>query len=282
MFGRIANILGWAGVALVLAGVATWLFRDDLVTLRQGFALAGLVCILLYAASQWREMAATFARRPARYGALAVVSVVVVLGLLVGLNYLAEKYNKRWDLTASRDFTLSDQTRRVIASLKEPLRLLRLRPGRGHAAVPRSPGRVQPPLGQGEGRVHRPEQGSGAGAAVPDPDARHDRRRVPEARRARHQHDQRAGDHQRHHQGGAGAAAQAVLRHRPRREGSRQQRRARRLQLRPTPRCSATTTRSRPWRWRSSRTCPPTPRPSSSPARRATTWPPRSSRCAAT
>ena len=124
MFGRIANILGWAGVALVLAGVATWLFRDDLVTLRQGFALAGLACILLYAASQWREMAATFARRPARYGTLAVVSVVVVLGLLIGLNYLAEKYNKRWDLTASRDFTLSDQTRRVVASLKEPLHLL--------------------------------------------------------------------------------------------------------------------------------------------------------------
>ena len=124
MFGRIANILGWAGVALVLAGVATWLFREDLVTLRQGFALAGLVCILLYAASQWREMAATFARRPARYGALAIVSVVVVLGLLIGLNYLAEKYNKRWDLTASREFTLSDQTRRVIASLKEPLHLL--------------------------------------------------------------------------------------------------------------------------------------------------------------
>ena len=71
--------------------------------------------------ARWR---ATFAKRPARYGALAVVSVVVVLALLVGLNYLAEKYNKRWDLTASRDFTLSDQTRRVIASLKEPLRLL--------------------------------------------------------------------------------------------------------------------------------------------------------------
>jgi ABC-type uncharacterized transport system involved in gliding motility auxiliary subunit len=124
MFGRIANILGWAGVALVLAGVATWLFRDDLVTLRQGFALAGLVCILVYAASQWREMAGTFSKRPARYAVLAAVSVVVVLALLVGLNYLAEKYNKRWDLTASRDFTLSDQTRRLVGSLKEPLRLI--------------------------------------------------------------------------------------------------------------------------------------------------------------
>src|SRR6185503_880215 len=98
MFGRIANILGWAGVALVLAGVATWLVRDDLVTLRQGFAIGGLVCILIYAANQWREMGATFANRQARYGALAVASVIVVVALLVGLNYLASKYSKRWDL----------------------------------------------------------------------------------------------------------------------------------------------------------------------------------------
>ena len=32
MFGRIANILGWAGVALVLAGVATWLTRPATVS----------------------------------------------------------------------------------------------------------------------------------------------------------------------------------------------------------------------------------------------------------
>src|SRR5829696_3620537 len=124
MFGRIANILGWAGVALVLAGVATWLVRDDLVTLRQGFAIGGLVCILIYAASQWREMGATFANRQARYGALALVSVIVVVALLVGLNYLASKYSKRWDLTSAREFTLSDQTRRYVAGLKQPLKLM--------------------------------------------------------------------------------------------------------------------------------------------------------------
>jgi ABC-type uncharacterized transport system involved in gliding motility auxiliary subunit len=123
MFGRIANILGWAGVALVLAGVGIWLVRPEYIGLRQGFAIAGLVCIVLYAISQWREMAGTFTRRHVRYGSLAIVSVVLVLGLLGGVYYLADKYNKRWDLTASRDFTLSDQTRQVIASLKEPLHI---------------------------------------------------------------------------------------------------------------------------------------------------------------
>ena len=123
MFGRIANILGWAGVALVLAGVATWLTRPAMIGLRQGFAIAGLICIVIYAASQWREMTASFGKRSTRYGALAFVSLVVVVGLLAGLNYLASKYNRRWDLSSSKEFSLSDQTKRVIGSLKEPLHI---------------------------------------------------------------------------------------------------------------------------------------------------------------
>jgi ABC-type uncharacterized transport system involved in gliding motility auxiliary subunit len=121
MFARIANILGWLGVALVLAGLASCTVNPDRVPLRQGLALAGLVCILIYAVSQWREMAATMAKRQTRYGALSIASIVIVLGLLVGVNHLAKKYSKRWDLSAGRDFTLSDQTRSLIASLKEPL-----------------------------------------------------------------------------------------------------------------------------------------------------------------
>src|SRR5687767_6720556 len=101
MFTRIANILGWLGVAFVLAGVATWLTRPALVPLRQGFAIAGLVCIVIYAASQWREMAASLSKRQTRYGALSIASVLVVLILIVGLNYLAQKYSRRWDLSSA-------------------------------------------------------------------------------------------------------------------------------------------------------------------------------------
>ena len=40
--------------------------------------VAGLVCTLLYMLSQWREIGASFAGRQARFGTLAVASVVVV------------------------------------------------------------------------------------------------------------------------------------------------------------------------------------------------------------
>jgi ABC-type uncharacterized transport system involved in gliding motility auxiliary subunit len=124
MFARIANILGWAGVALVFAGFALWLLRPQMLEVRQWLGFAGLGCILVYVLSQWREMVDSFSGRQARYGSLSAISLVVVLAILVGINYIATRQNKRWDLTASQEFTLSDQTRRVIQSLKQPLKLL--------------------------------------------------------------------------------------------------------------------------------------------------------------
>ena len=51
-----------------------------------------------------------FARRQARYGALTGVSVLVVLGILIAINYIGARQNKRWDLTTNKQFSLSDQT----------------------------------------------------------------------------------------------------------------------------------------------------------------------------
>jgi ABC-type uncharacterized transport system involved in gliding motility auxiliary subunit len=124
MFARIANILGWAGVALVLAAFALWLLQPLRTGLRQGLALAGLACILVYILSQWREIADSFRGKQARYGSLSAISIVVVLAILVGINYVARRQHKRWDLTASKEYTLSDQTRRVVQDLKQPLRLI--------------------------------------------------------------------------------------------------------------------------------------------------------------
>lgn len=84
-------------------------------------AWGGLVCVLAYTIGQWREIAAIFSRRQARYGTLAATSVLVVLGILVAINYIGAKQNKRWDLTANKQFSLSDQSRNVLAKLDSPL-----------------------------------------------------------------------------------------------------------------------------------------------------------------
>ena len=121
MLKRILGLLGWLGVALVFAAVAVRFLKPELQQWYNGLAIAGLVCTLLYILSQWREVVRSFSGREARFGSLAFASIAIVLAILVGLNYLASRRNKRWDLTAGGQFTLSEQTRKVLAGLERPV-----------------------------------------------------------------------------------------------------------------------------------------------------------------
>ena len=129
MVKRILGLLGWLGVALVFAAVAIRFLKPEYQQYYNGLAIAGLVCTLLYILSQWREIGQSFSGRQARHGSLAAASVLVVLGILVAINYLSTKYNKRWDLTSARQFSLSDQSKKVLQDLKEPVRVRVFAPG---------------------------------------------------------------------------------------------------------------------------------------------------------
>ena len=118
---RFVNVLGWIGTALVVAAVATRFVKPELQHVWQRLAIAGLVVVLLYLATQWREFVAMWSRRGTRAGALTSASVLLMLGILFGLNYVATRQHKRWDLTEGGQFTLSDQSRKVLADLKAPV-----------------------------------------------------------------------------------------------------------------------------------------------------------------
>ena len=124
MLNRLFGALGWLGSILVFAAVAVWFVRSDLETLRRILAFAGLLSILLYGAGQWRQVARAFEQRQTRYGTLASTSVVLALAVMVALNYILARQNTRWDLTAAQQYSLSDQTQRVLKSLESPLRIL--------------------------------------------------------------------------------------------------------------------------------------------------------------
>lgn len=124
MANRIISIIGWIGTVLVFAAVAARFLKPDWDRYAIWGAWAGLVLVLVYTLGQWRDIARLFARRQARYGTLAATSVLVVLGILVAINYLAGRQNKRWDLTASGQFTLSEQTKKILQGLDAPLRMI--------------------------------------------------------------------------------------------------------------------------------------------------------------
>jgi len=123
---KITGIIGWIGTVLVFAAVAARLFtppwpwwNDQYATY---MAWAGLAAVLIYMAGQWRDVADFYKGRGAKYGTMSLVSIVVFVGILVAINYLSTRQNKRWDFTANQVYSLSDQTIKVLKELPEPVK----------------------------------------------------------------------------------------------------------------------------------------------------------------
>ena len=123
MLYRIVSALGWVGAVLVFASAAGRFFRPDWQNVWFWMAASGLTCVVLYMVTQWRDVARVFSHRQARYGSLALASMVLALGVLIAVNYIASRQNRRWDLTAARQFTLADQTVRILENLDAPVRI---------------------------------------------------------------------------------------------------------------------------------------------------------------
>ncbi|MBV8552103.1 MAG: GldG family protein [Acidobacteriaceae bacterium] len=61
----------------------------------------------------------TVAARQARYGATSVLYTIVVLAVLVLANWLANRYNKPFDTTSNKRYTLSQETQKIVQGLKQ-------------------------------------------------------------------------------------------------------------------------------------------------------------------
>jgi ABC-type uncharacterized transport system involved in gliding motility auxiliary subunit len=121
---RLLGVLSYVGMALVFGALAVRFLQPDWDQYAIYAAWTGLALVVLYTLGQWREIAAHFRQRNARYGALASAGIAIVLGILVAINYLSTRRNVRWDLTENRQYTLSDQTVKLLQGLTAPVRFL--------------------------------------------------------------------------------------------------------------------------------------------------------------
>jgi ABC-type uncharacterized transport system involved in gliding motility auxiliary subunit len=121
MLKQIVGVIGWVGTALVFGAVAIRFLRPEWMQYGTWLTWAGLVCILLYMAGQWRDVVSFYGRRQARYGTISIVGILVGLGIVVAVNYLATRQNKRWDLTENQAFSLSEQSVKILEGLDAPV-----------------------------------------------------------------------------------------------------------------------------------------------------------------
>jgi ABC-type uncharacterized transport system involved in gliding motility auxiliary subunit len=67
-------------------------------------------------------MATWYKSRQSKYTAYASVYIIVILAVLVAVNFLANRYDKAYDSTKNKQYSLSDQTKKVVHNLKQDVK----------------------------------------------------------------------------------------------------------------------------------------------------------------
>src|ERR1035441_10735645 len=61
--------------------------------------------------------------RQTKYTGYAAAYIVVILAVLAAVNFLGNRYDKSYDATANKQFSLSDQTIKLVKGLKADAQL---------------------------------------------------------------------------------------------------------------------------------------------------------------
>ena len=61
--------------------------------------------------------------RQTKFALYATVYTLIVIGVVATVNFLANRYNKSYDATKSKKFTLSDQTEKIAKNLKQDVKI---------------------------------------------------------------------------------------------------------------------------------------------------------------
>lgn len=65
-----------------------------------------------------------FVLRQTKYGANTLIAILALCGILILVNFIAKKENIRWDLTKSKKYTLSDQTKEILKKVDQEIKVI--------------------------------------------------------------------------------------------------------------------------------------------------------------
>ncbi|HEY7513469.1 MAG TPA: GldG family protein, partial [Vicinamibacteria bacterium] len=127
---KIVDLLAPLGFVVVVGALAWERWGKTLPGGFRPWLIGGVALIVLHLLLRWEDVAGRLGRRQVKYGGNTLVVVLVVLGILGALNYLAARNSKKWDLTKNQRYSLSDQTKKVVSGLKDEVKITYFQRGR--------------------------------------------------------------------------------------------------------------------------------------------------------
>jgi ABC-type uncharacterized transport system involved in gliding motility auxiliary subunit len=122
----LASYFGSLGLGFLLAGFLLWVMQRASELYWASFLILGLVSCTVYIASRWSELAPALGSRSTKEGANSALLIVIVVGIVGVINYIADEHAEQWDVTTTRQYSLSDQTTKILDELESDVELILL------------------------------------------------------------------------------------------------------------------------------------------------------------
>ena len=108
---------GVIGVALAAAGAIGYSLVPEKLWLIALMGGAALLSLIMFFIAHVSGLKAFSTRRSTRIGANSLLMILLFVGILVIVNFLAARHSIRWDLSENQNFSLAPQTHRLLRSL---------------------------------------------------------------------------------------------------------------------------------------------------------------------
>ncbi len=120
---RLVDLLAPLGL-LVLIGSTAWTRSGKTLPGEPSYWLyAGLFLVVLHVALRAEDILKAVGKRQMKYGTNSFVMVLAVVGILGLANYLTVRNTKKWDLSKNQRYSLSDESKKLVAGLSEDIKI---------------------------------------------------------------------------------------------------------------------------------------------------------------
>lgn len=119
---KIGSILGVIGLFGFIIGFFMFLIQPETTALPPIIMGISALLILAYVFTNFSDVKEFFTARSTRYGTNMIVSIIIVLGILFVINYIGVRHPYKMDLNQDKIYTLSDQTLKVLKTLKSEVK----------------------------------------------------------------------------------------------------------------------------------------------------------------
>lgn len=123
---KLTPYVGALGLGFLVAGVLLFAMQRQSEYYWAGFLITGLASSAFYIAGRFSELVGAFGRRSTKRGANAVLLIAIVAAIVVLVNYIANQQGKKWDFTAAQQYSLSEQTAKILGELTTDIEIVLL------------------------------------------------------------------------------------------------------------------------------------------------------------